>query len=358
MKIIEENHRHGLIKLQIETIDDLWVLYNILRENDIVYSKTTRDVKIGDNSTGTRIPMILGLRVKHIEFQQFSNKLRIRGIVIDGPEEYGVRGKYHTLSLGLGDVLSVIKEKWSEFELEMIRDFTIKKGSVLILSIDLDEACIGLLREQGVRYLWDSVLNLPSKVYQVDYDNVLKDFIETIVDVLLNYLREEDIKALIIAGPGDVKYRVKSSVENRVNVSIYIDSTSTGGCQGIREVLNRDIVKDVLGYLNIVRARGILDRFKELLVKDEDLVSYGVRYVHEASLIGSIEKLLVLDKLLRSPDDVERNTIYETLINAYKYRAEVIVVPGNSDVGLELEGLGGIIAILRFKLYKTSVYSP
>jgi len=35
-----------------------------LREGDIVYAKTTREVKVGDGSEGSRIPMILGVKVK------------------------------------------------------------------------------------------------------------------------------------------------------------------------------------------------------------------------------------------------------------------------------------------------------
>jgi len=72
-----------------------------------------------------------------------------------------------------------------------------------------------------------------------------------------------------------------------------------------------------MGELSLVKATSILNEFKELLVKDHELVAYGVEEVRNTALIGAVEKLLVLDELLRTPDDELRNTVYETLRNAY-----------------------------------------
>lgn len=357
MKILEENYKQGAFKLQVETVDDLWVLYNVLREGDVVYSKTTREVKVGDQSAGRRLPMTLGIRVKRVEFQQFSSKLRVGGIIIEGPEEYGIKGKHHTLSIGSGDIITIVKERWDDFELRLIRDFTRRRGTILIVSIDFDEACIGVLGEQGVKYIWEGTLNLPSKIYQVDYENMLKEFINEVVKSITESLKDEEIKVVIIAGPGEVKNRVKSYIVDKVNIPVYIDTTTTGGCQGIREVLNRDVVKNVIGELNIIKARSILEEFRKLIVKDAEMVSYGIREVYELSLMGAVEKLLVLDKLLRLPDDNERNMVFEMLRNAYKQKAEVIIIPSDSDLGVELESFGGVIAILRYKLYKPRVDS-
>ena len=352
MRILEEDYKKGVVKLQIETLDDLWVIYNVLREGDIVYARTTREVKVGEGSHGSRLPMTLGVRVKRVEFQQFSSKIRIGGVVVEGPEEYGVKGKHHTLSVGVGDVIVILKEKWGDFEVELIHEFTRKKGSVLILSIDLDEACIGVLSEQGVKYIWEYSSNLPGKMYQVDHEALIKGFIDHVVKVLLDVLRNEDVKAIVVAGPGETKVHVKSELVSKVKQPVYIDSTSMGGCRGVSEVLRRDVIKEVIGELNLVRARHLLDEFKGLLIKDHEMVSYGLQEVHEAAMLGVIKSLLVVDELLRAPNDDERNLVFETLRLAHQRNAEIIIVPGKSDVGVELSGFGGIVAINRFKLHK------
>lgn len=358
MKVIEEDVKHGLIKLQIETLDDLWVLYNILRENDVVYAKTTREVKVGDSSEGSRLPMMLGVKIRKIEFQQFSNKLRVSGIVVEGPEKYGVKGKHHTLSLGVGDVLTIVKEQWSSVELDLLRDYTSRRENVLVVSVDHDEACVGIVSEQGVKYIWEEELNLPSKRYNVDYESLLKTFISKISKVVLDVLSGEDVKAVIIAGPGDFKNQVRSELAERVKLPLYVDTVSTGGCKGVSEVLNRDVVKNVVGELNLAKARKILEEFKELLVKEHDLVAYGVEEVHEASIIGAVVKLLVVDELLKAVDDEERSKVYESLNYSHQRGADVIIVPGSSDVGIELSGFGGIVAVLRFKLSRIRENSP
>ncbi|MEM4717218.1 MAG: mRNA surveillance protein pelota [Desulfurococcaceae archaeon] len=352
MKILEKDIKHGYIVLQIETIDDLWVLYNVIIEGDIVYAKTTREVKVGDGSQGSRIPMILGVKVGKVEFQQFGSNLRVNGLVIEGPDEYGVVGKYHTLSIGVGDVVKIVKTSWREFEEKLISNYSRSRGNILAVLIDHDEACIGVITEQGVKHIWEKALDLPSKHYQADYDSLLRGYINEVVRVVLNTVSNENCKAVIIAGPGELKHSVKSELSSRVQIPVYIDTISTGGCKGVKELLNRDVVREVIGELNILRAMSLFEEFKRLLVKDHDYVVYGPRDVYEASINGAIQTLIVVDELLRTPSDEERELVYKALETTMKSRGEVIVVPGKSDIGVELNGFGGIIAILRFKLYK------
>lgn len=351
MKILGEDLKHGVIQVQVETLDDLWILYNVLREGDIVYAKTTREVKVGDGSEGSRIPMILGVKVKKIEFQEFTNKIRISGIVVEGPEKFGVQGKHHTLSIGVGDVLSIVKEEWSKIEVDLLKRQT-TKNRVLVVSIDFDEVCIGLVAEQGVKHIWESSVNLPSKHYAVDHESIIKTYLKQVVEVVVQTLKNEDVNAVVIVGPGEIKNQLKTLIGENTKLPLYTDTTSTGGCKGISEALNRDLFKNIMGELSLVKATSILNEFKELLVKDHELVAYGVEEVRSAALIGAVEKLLVLDELLRTPDDELRNTVYETLRNAYDRKADVVIVPSKTDIGGELAGFGGIIAILRFKVFK------
>ena len=43
--------------------------------------------------------------------------------------------------------------------------------------------------------------------------------------------------------------------------------------------------------------------------------------------------------------------VREALRHAYERKAEVVIVPSKSDVGVKLAGFGGIVAIFRFKVY-------
>ncbi|RLI35051.1 mRNA surveillance protein Pelota, partial [Candidatus Bathyarchaeota archaeon] len=61
MKILASDLKHGEVKLVVENLDDLWHLYNIIGEGDLVYAKTSREVKAGGEgsrpSKGKRLSM-------------------------------------------------------------------------------------------------------------------------------------------------------------------------------------------------------------------------------------------------------------------------------------------------------------
>ncbi|MEM4146615.1 MAG: mRNA surveillance protein Pelota, partial [Metallosphaera sp.] len=94
MKILEYNERNNSLKLHIENEDDLWLIHLIISKGDTVIARTTRDVSMGNDSR--RVPMIVELQVEFSEFQPFTSRLRIHGIVRDAPEKYGIKGSHHT----------------------------------------------------------------------------------------------------------------------------------------------------------------------------------------------------------------------------------------------------------------------
>lgn len=56
-----------------------------------------------------RVPMVVELEVEFSEFQPFTSRLRIHGIVRDAPERYGIKGSHHTINLDIGDEIVIIK---------------------------------------------------------------------------------------------------------------------------------------------------------------------------------------------------------------------------------------------------------
>jgi len=351
LRVVEEDLKRGVLKLQCETVDDLWVLYNVIREGDIVYAKTTREVKIRDTGESSRVPVVLGISVKKVEFQQFTDKLRISGVIVDGPEELGIKGKHHTIAIGVGDTITVIKEKWEEHELEYIKRFSSRRPRVLIVGVDYDEVCAALLFEQGVKYVWEHTNVLPSKAYSVDYEDHLESYTRDIVKSISEISRREQVDVIIVTGPGGFKENVAKAIREALRTPVYTDSTSSGGCGGVREALNRDLVKRIAGEFQLIKAREILELFKELLSREPDMVVYGLEDVLRASQLGAVKTLVIVDDFLKSSSEEEFSKTQLMLRTAYERRSEIVIVPGNSDAGSELRGFGGVIAILRFKIY-------
>jgi protein pelota len=350
LRIIEEDLRKGYIKLVPEDQDDLWILYNIIKPGDKVTAQTTRDVKHEEGSGGRRIPMILTIIVKNLEFQPFTERLRIRGIVIEGPERYGVKGHYHTLNIMIGKPLIIWKESWSRYDLELLKRTSSRRKRVLIIAFDYDEAAIALMSEQGVKILEEFSSNIPGKREPGLFQRELKNYMSMIREKIIRYYEKYQPNIIIIASPSNLQKRLSEMIRDQIRTHIIIDHVSMGGTSGVREVLRRDSIREALKEINIIHAQEILNKFHELLVKNPDLVAYGIDDVEECVRYNAVDKLVVSEEYLRTYDEELRRRITSILDEAYKRRAEIVIVPHSSDVGIEVEGLGGIIAILRYPL--------
>ena len=73
MQVLLDNTRNGELSLLIESLDDLWVLYNIIRTEDRLRGRTVRRVVIREGDAGERRPMVLTIRVEKVEFHEYSN---------------------------------------------------------------------------------------------------------------------------------------------------------------------------------------------------------------------------------------------------------------------------------------------
>ncbi|MEM1810298.1 MAG: hypothetical protein QW324_05495, partial [Thermofilaceae archaeon] len=89
MRILEEDKRANRLRLQIESPEDLYYTSLIIDEGDLVTAWTTRQVRIEravESERGERVRVKLTVQVKKVEFQRFSDSLRILGVVVEAPE--------------------------------------------------------------------------------------------------------------------------------------------------------------------------------------------------------------------------------------------------------------------------------
>jgi len=110
VKILKKDEKTGTIRLRVETDDDLWHLYNIVREGDVVHALTERREETASDKIrserGEKKKMILGIQVEKVEFHEFSDRLRILGVIVEGPQDLG---SHHTLNIEKGDDLLVVR---------------------------------------------------------------------------------------------------------------------------------------------------------------------------------------------------------------------------------------------------------
>jgi protein pelota len=350
MQVRVLDRRGWRIEVRPESEEDLWVLRNTLRPGDLVTGRTLRDVAVKGSESKQRKPIVVTLRLKAAEFQPFTGRLRLYGVIVEGPEEYGLKGRHHAMTVSPGQAIIVEREGgWREPVLERLRASG-PRGRAIVAAVDYDEYAVALVALQGYRILAEGSSRLPGKDDPAR-DQELERYAEMLARLIVEAASREDARVVVIAGPGPLKEEVAKRVEGLSgSLRVYTDSTSMGGTAGVREALRRPLIRRALREYSLVEAEAWLEDALRLAVREPDRVVFGPQKARRAALLGAIERLIVSDDLLYTLDDDTREAVHETLEEAESRRARILIIPSDSPIGERLRPLGGLVAILRFPL--------
>ncbi|MCS7103445.1 MAG: mRNA surveillance protein Pelota, partial [Candidatus Korarchaeum sp.] len=140
MRVLEEDLKKGLVKVKIDSLNDMYWLLTVIEKGDLVTMRTFRRVKQDGirADSGERVPMTLTIEVDKVKLDQYSSRLRISGIVRVGPEKFGIQGQHHTFSVEEGSVLMIIKKSWGKAHLDILKraESLSEKGEIVLVAID------------------------------------------------------------------------------------------------------------------------------------------------------------------------------------------------------------------------------
>jgi protein pelota len=341
MRILHRDLRIGEVKLLIQTQDDIWHLYNVVEPGDKVYSTTfRREEKIDGKLRAERMEkkkVRLGVRVEEVKFQEFTDKLRIHGKIEEGEDA----GQYHTFNIGIEDELSIVKENgWKKFELDRLEEAVASSYLPVIsfVALEYDEALLAQMYQYGVKEI--ATIRSRASGKQFPSKDKQEDFYQEIMDKL-NLMELGD--AIIIVGPGFAKDDFRKYLnEKSFRKKMHVYSSSQGGMLGIHEVLRSGIAK-VLEEQRVVFETQLVEDVLSEIAKD-GLFSYGPNEVERALELGAVDKLVILTDYMRDPK-------FETILElADKKRARIITVSPHHAAGKKLKNLGGVAALLRYKI--------
>nr|MEB3851096.1 mRNA surveillance protein Pelota [Desulfurococcales archaeon] len=342
------DRRRRRIEVRPESEEDLWVLRNTLRPGDLVTGRTLRDVAVKGSDSKQRRPIVVTLRLKTAEFQPFTGKLRLYGVIVEGPEEYGLRGRHHAMTVSPGQAVVVERESgWPERALERLRSSG-PRGRAVVAAVDYDEYAVALVALQGYRVVAEGSSRLPGKD-DPTRDEELERYASRLARLIVETASREGARVVVVAGPGPLKEDVARRVrEAAPNLKVYVDSTSMGGSAGVSEALRRPTIARALREYSLVEAEAWLEDAMRVAAREPDRVVFGARAARAAAAMGAVERIIASDEVLYTIDDEEREAAQEALEEAEARRAEVLIVPADSPVGERLRPLGGVVAVLRY----------
>jgi len=130
-----------------------------------------------------------------------------------------------------------------------------------------------------------------------------------------------------------------------------VDTSAAGG-RGVHEVLKRGAVEEVQDETRIAREAEKIDELMRRIA-DGAKAAYGIQQVDEAAEFGAVEELLVLDERLRDErqGDGEWTLDVNDVIESVEQKGgEITVFSKEFQPGVQLKNLGGIAALLRYRL--------
>ena len=349
MRVVHKDLKHGRIKLAVETLDDLWHLQHLVELGDTAMSSTwRREREAKEKLRPERLEkrrVTLSIRVESVEFHKHANRLRLLGTIIEGPD----MGKHHSFSIELGSTLSLTKA-WKPDHLQRIQDAVraSRRPRVLLVALDDSSAELALVRQYGLDELGTISRARAGKRYEVEREADEKKFFHKLVEAMDEVISREGVRAAIVAGPGFTKDAFAAFLHEKspeLASKVRLDNVSSGGRSGLYEILRRGLVEQVSREDRVSRETSLIEQLMTEIAK-EGLATYGQNEVEHAASVGAIEKLLVADELLRS----NRADVEELLEEARRKRGEVVVVSTEHDAGRQLLALGGVAALLRFKV--------
>jgi len=353
MKIFYTDRKHGIVKLKVENLDDLWYLSSVLQRGDLVKTKTDRRIKAKEDMArekSSRVTVTIGIRLEKVEFSSISDTLRITGVIEEGPEDLVPMGSHHTFNVTEGTTLKIQKESWSRLDLERLRDA--EKASVrpklLIAIIDDGDANFGLVRESKIEH-YDLSEVIGGKYETKGREKRKEEFYQHTAKFILDTDAREKISAIIIAGAGfepENFFRFMQGKHPELKDKLFLEHIGSHGRNGINEVMKRDAVKKISKGINSARDIRLMDRLLEGIGRDTGLAVYGIDLVEQATNLGAIEVLLVCDNLF-----LEKRALIENMIKAVNStNGKFHLLNHEEEAGKQLTSLGGIAAILRFKV--------
>ena len=348
MKVEVLSRRRDRLRVRPESEEDLWTLRMVLRPGDYVKARTVRDVSVKGSARKERRPIIVKIQVKDVGFQPFTGRLRVFGVIVEGPERYGIKGKHQSITIAPGMEVEIEREGgFSERALERLRSSG-PKGRAVLAAVDYDEYAVAVLSAHGYKLVVEEDLHLPGKD-DPSREQALAAAIARIARIIVDTAKQYNAQVAVIGGPGFLKKWVAEKTSQlSPHLRVVTDDLSMGGRAGIEEMLRRPTLEGVLREFGVAGAEKVVEEAMRLAASSPELVAFGLIEALKAAELGAVKDLVLVESALYSIDDETRTAAQRLLEEADKHRARIFLVPEDSPVGEKLRHMGDAIAILRF----------
>ena len=352
MKLLFKDLKKGEIKVKVENQEDLWYLSSILDQKDLIKGRTIRKIKIGEKDQRSlkiiKKPVFIEIITEKIEFAKNSNTLRILGKITQGPDDVPT-GSYHSFNIEENTIISIKKRQWLKYQLDKIKEASQAKASkILIVVHDREEVFFAIMKKYG----YEILTTIKGSVQKKDHEQQCKgNFYLEIIKQIKEYFNRYRINSIILGSPAFWKEDLMKEIKDKeLKSKIILATCSSVGKNGIEEILKRPETIEALRQDRISKEMSLIETLLDEISKN-NFAAYGLNETENASFAGAVKNLLITDSFIQKSR--EKN-IYEKIENILKtvekQKGTINIISSEHQGGKKLDGLGGIAAILRYKI--------
>ena len=294
----------------------------------------------------TKKTLTLKIQAETVELTETS--LRVNGKIKEGPEDIP-KDSYQAISLEEGKELILEKEKWLDYHQQKIAEACEKKYSYLICLFDREEALFALTKKFGYEMLNEIKGEVAKKSQDVE---IKKDFQQEIIKDLETYDSRFHPENIILASPAFYKEDLFKKISSHdLKKKIVLAVCSDISARSIYEVMRRPELDKILKNSRVREEQLLIEELLNEINKNEK-AAYGWRQVKEAADSGAVAKLILTEDFIRKKRlDDEFDEVDLCMKNVDALKGEIHLISSAADPGKKLDGLGGVAAVLRYKLW-------
>lgn len=344
--------RHDLVTVTPEQPDDLWTLRRVVTKGDLVAGETSRVYKdLGEYSRPDkeRIKVTVTVEVEEIQLDSTFSRLKVSGKILDISNDLLSKGSFHSLTLSEGHRVSIRKpNRFSPLQVRLIEGAGNPKDSYFVITLDQREAGIGMIKGTHLQILPTIESGVTGKMYQDSRRGGGGNYFEKIADALA-VVYQKDAKVFVL-GPGTTREKFANYLQRdrkEFGEVKLIAGSDVAGEDGVYVALRNPNLQEALSDSRLAKVSKLTQEAMRRISLGDQRISFAFKDCLKAAREGAVDSLVMADKIF-SQKGIDEDEIVELLNSTEEYRGETFLLDSTTDLGAQVNTLGGVLALLRF----------
>jgi len=284
-----------------------------------------------------------------------------------------------------------------EFVLKPLKQMIVDDRVYGLIAVDKNEAAIGYLQGSSIKTAYTMQSEVPGKTraggqsaqrFERIRKQMLKTFLNDVADnaksAFLEKAREDKLLGILVGGPGFVKDKlIEDYIHQELNDKVVAnESLNYSGEEALEELVNK--AEDAIEDAEAVKEKNLMNDFFDNLREENGKSEYGLEQVANAMEMGAVDTVLISENFNHYRAEYEcsnghEKDIYEEKAQiedsieckecgeemdlkelsdivdvmgekAEQMGSEIEIISSEHEEGQRLLNMGGIAAILRYRI--------